>query len=259
MSSNMTQVVQSFDEWQSYYEKHLEDEKKVQALGLIHANVRSLQKYWDLLELYLRKFITNLDVIVLTEVNVDTEAAKLYQIPGFRQFSLCRDGRRGGGVLVYVESAWLCEVKELSFLEAETMMITAQDKELLFVILAVYRPPAKDIKVFLDELEYTLQKLDKHDNVILVGDFNIDILSPNKFCVPDYLTITSGYGFEHQIMGFTREEPYGTGLTRSCIDHINVRIADINVISGIITQKVVDHYFVTISILRHGHCSLDRM
>lgn len=255
----MTQVIKSFDEWHSYHEKHLTDEKKAKALGLIHANVRSLQKNWDLIELYLKKCMTNLDVIVLTEVNVNTQAGKLYQMHGFQQFSLCRDDRRGGGILIYVKNSWLCEQKEVSFLEAEAMLIAVQDKELSFVILAVYRPPAKNTKVFLNELESLLRKLDRHDNVILVGDFNIDIISPDKFCVPDYLTLTSGYGFEHKISGVTREEPYGTRLSRSCLDHINVRIPDMDVISGIITQKVADHYFVVISVLRNEQSSVPKM
>lgn len=65
---------------------------------------------------------------------------------------------------MYVKSSWLCEEKARYLLEAEAMAITVRDQELMFVVIAVYRPFADHTKACLAQLQYTLQK---HDNMIM--------------------------------------------------------------------------------------------
>lgn len=149
--------------------------------------------------------------------------------------------------MVFVRSGWLCDRLSLTFNEAEVVALTADSPHGEFLVCAVYRPPNKNIALFLDELSAFLNK---HSNkqIILAGDFNIDITDTSKTGVNDYLTLLAGYGFENQIQDFTREEILSDRLTQTCIDHISTRTPKLDAFGWVVKEKVADHYFTVLVI-----------
>lgn len=237
----------SIKDWVTYRQRYICEEEKAPCLDLIHINIRSIHKNWDLLELYLEPYKNALDVIILTEVNVDDLNVKLYQINDFEQFAVCRHDRRGGGVIIYVRNNWLGERQSITINEAEVLLLSIESAHASFIICAIYRPPDKNIGTFLGELQHLLTTLEKRDNIILVGDLNIDTYSTTKKYVSDYLTLISSYGLENNITGFTREEFLGNKLTTSCIDHILTRVSSMQPVTSIVKEKVADHYFIALT------------
>lgn len=68
----------------------------------MHVNIRSLPKHWDQLHVYLSKMLNNIDVVVLTETNIDAQNSLSLRIGEFNSFSVCRVGRGVGGILAFV-------------------------------------------------------------------------------------------------------------------------------------------------------------
>lgn len=55
---------------------------------------------------------------------------------------------------------------------------------------------------------------------------------------------------ENLIQSYTREEILGNRLTQSCIDHISTKQSGDTSTGCVIKEKVADHYFVALAILR---------
>ena len=110
-----------------------------------------------------------------------------YQFPPFR-----RDRNKcGGGKVVYVREGFIA--KRLANLEGnttETICIEVTIPKKKWCTIFVYRPPhLNNKKVFLSELTTSLnQATNKYDNIIVMGDLNIDTLKNGadiNYCLSD--------------------------------------------------------------------------
>lgn len=99
------------------------------SFDLIHVNVGSLHKNWNMLQMYLENVLTFLEVIILTEINVSESDCSLYNIQNYQSYALCREGKRGGGVLVFVKNCWFCERLKVEFDEAEVIALYLSNNE----------------------------------------------------------------------------------------------------------------------------------
>lgn len=243
----MSASLQSLKHWVAKKQEWEYESSKNVILELIHVNVRSLHKHWHYLQFVLTPALPSLHIFILTEISISEIDSSKFFLDGFQSFSLCREHRKGGGVMVFVRSGWLCDRLSLTFNEAEVVALTADSPNGEFLVCAVYRPPNKNIALFLDELSAFLNK---HSNkqIILAGDFNIDITDTSKTGVNDYLTLLAGYGFENQIQDFTREEILSDRLTQTCIDHISTRTPKLDAFGWVVKEKVADHYFTVLVI-----------
>lgn len=110
MKTNLTNygknsaMFDSFKSWESFTRELSAEENRETLLNLLHINIRSLQKHWDELILYIKDELSRLDVIILTETNIDESSCATFSIPGFSSCKLCREKRRGGGVLVFISN-----------------------------------------------------------------------------------------------------------------------------------------------------------
>lgn len=68
--------------------------------SLVHINIRSLKKNFAELLVTLENNFKNLDVLVITEPNINFSLLSFYKTDGFNINSFVRVGRSGGGVLV---------------------------------------------------------------------------------------------------------------------------------------------------------------
>lgn len=240
----------SFDDWDLSIQSRLADiDGGRMELNLLHINVRSVQKHWDQLNVYLQNRLACLDILILTEVNIDSTMVSSFNLTGFQLFSDCREGRRGGGILVFIKHAWISDQLAVSCKHAEVLVLCVSNRELSFVICAVYRPPSANIPCFLDELTEIFKQFNNNKYLVVAGDLNIDVMNAAKHGVSDYLNLLAGFGLENIITDYTREEYLGSRITKSCIDHIIVRGGDLKTFSGVIRQKVADHYFIALAII----------
>lgn len=253
---------ESFHDWSDHCEIVIQNEDihLSRLISLVQVNVRSLKKHWDELIVYLSDQMSNLDIIILTEINIRDILVTSFHLKGFQSLVLCRSERRGGGIMIFVKDKWRVDKIESSFQHAEVMTLCIYNQEYTFTVGAVYRPPNANVNQFLLELKTFLNKFNNNNYFILAGDFNIDVRTAARSATAEYLNLLSGFGLENLIKDYTREEYLGNKLTKTCIDHIIVRINNLKKIAGVITQKVADHYFVAMTMLRgNDQLNLDQI
>ena len=127
--------------------------------------------------------LLSLDIVVITETwlspYVSNSAINLNGFSIFRRDR--RDGRRGGGVCVYVNDRMpVVHLKELSHPEVESLWLLIKPSRLprginYIILAAIYHPPKSDDRVLLTQL---IESLDSAltsypaSAIIIAGDFN---------------------------------------------------------------------------------------
>ena len=125
-------------------------------------------------------------VIGVAETNIESRLKDLYSIPGYEliyQEKMCRK-KKGSGFAMYVH-------KDINFMYNKEMFILTSDIEVLFINIynetgsstvgTIYRPPNGDYTKFIESLTKIMSISDnREDNVIIMGDFNINLFIDNK-------------------------------------------------------------------------------
>lgn len=211
---------------------------------LVHVNIRSIRKHWDQFRIIVDNIQDVVDAFVLTEINISSDEVGQFGLNGFNNFFFTRHQCRGGGIGVYIRDMWAVAAINVSFMHAESVVLTIQQADYSLNLLSIYRPPSNSVVSFLDELHDVLNEFDSATQICLVGDINIDILNTSKSSVSDYLNILAHFGIECCIQAPTREELLQGRLVTSSIDHINIRTNEAEIRSAVISQKLADHYFI---------------
>ena len=91
--------------------------------------------------------------------------------------------KNGGGVIEYLRKGLICKNKpNLKCKNSEVICseLTVRNKK--WIIFSLYRPPnSSNLHEFFNELEKSLDQAMKiYDNVIVMGDINIDLYDPNS-------------------------------------------------------------------------------
>ena len=102
----------------------------------------------------------------------------------------------------------------------------------------IYRPPQGDINLFFERIEHFLSSLPAYVEVIVTGDFNIDLLNIESNSQSlDFVSLMSANPYIPMITKPTRI----AGESYSLIDNIFI-IKSNNVLSGNIVSDLSDHY-----------------
>jgi hypothetical protein len=220
--------------------------KTVSGIVILHLNIRSIRKNWNELCVVLQNHKGKYDVLVLTEISIYDERDNCI-IEGYRSCIRARQGRRGGGIAIFIKETWSFEEdKIIQSNEYEGVSLSLNRNNVSFALLAIYRPPNKNKSIFINDLETHLLG---NGNLIVIGDMNIDLLDTTDNNVLDYIALLAAFGLDTCIDDPTREEMRNDTLTSTCIDHIFIRYRNKNKASSVIYKtKLSDHYLVGISI-----------
>lgn len=88
--------------------------------------------------------------------------------------------KRGGGLCLYINkklkaNAQIYEELARSDKNIELAVLQVQQPcTTPFTLVSVYRPPQGDQQEFLKDLRETLHNIDDKDNIVVLGDLNID-------------------------------------------------------------------------------------
>lgn len=92
------------EEWESATKQNLRNK-----LNIIHMNICSLRLHFDEFLVLTKK--CRLDVICLTEINIQKEETCNYEIDGYYSYWVTREKKRGGGLVIYVRAELKFDVK----------------------------------------------------------------------------------------------------------------------------------------------------
>ena len=236
---------------------------KKDVFKIFHVNLRSLRKNWDYLNILLDEASIEWDIICLTEISIKEDETSLYEIENYTAVWLTRETTKtGGGLAIFVnnkyEGNYDYKIGKLGTNDLISLNINngKENTEILFS----YRQPNSVMKEFLDDLAHLIKSYKLKENVIWIGDVNIDILDldrqnkemrksnkKNLTSKDRYLNMLAKAGFEKKINTATREELKGNKLTKSCIDHVFAKLNKFGQSSGfVVKEKIADHYITGI-------------
>ena len=192
----------------------------------------------------------NFSIIALAETNIDACHGQLYQMSGYNAIyqSKINNKQKGSGLALYVsDSLEYCETVEYSqcTVNLEALFITIKNTSEVLTVGVVYRPPSGTVSAFMTEFEELLNTL-PNKNVLICGDFNIDLHKPNN----EYENLFYSHGYIPTISIKTHEK---LGCTPSCIDNIFVNSWEAVSRTGVLCNRVSAHFplFCTLAI---DHC-----
>jgi hypothetical protein len=186
--------------------------------------------------------------LALTEVNVKLSEIHPFHLPGFTSYHKLRHNQKGGGILFYLKENIAVQVIDIEIKECESLILTANLGSKTVLIINIYRPPHRNKKDFLTSLESFIEGRNEKQ-IILLGDFNLNLKCKRDLTVAAYKNILASSGFMTCINKTTRLEIRNCKVIRSCLDHISLKgFHNNNINSFIIKTKPSDHFPVGIFI-----------
>jgi hypothetical protein len=208
-------------------------------LIVLHLNINSIKKHWNELLIYLDKFLDNIFCLILCETKTKKSEEKNYVLHGFYQIASSRENRDGGGIMMFIKE-YNNKIVLIDKHMSETYeYVNASINDIL--IYGIYRPPDTNKISFINEIEKNILS-NKYEKLILCGDININLLNENDNSVNEYESKLYEYGLSKQINLVTREEFYNQKIVKSCLDHIFVKLPNLNCESAVVKIKISDHY-----------------
>lgn len=185
--------------------------KPTSYLKILQQNIRSINKNFDEICILSERLNLESDIIVLSECWLSYVGA-LPTLDGFESYSTAKNYNQNDGVVVLIKKQLAHTIEEPDLNECNCLLIKLDKKTM---IIAIYRPwEFKDVGPFLRSLKSLLEKLRSYENIILVGDININII---KYCekTMEYLDIITYYGLAMAHNFPTR--------MKSCLDHVAIK------------------------------------
>ncbi|XP_033116597.1 uncharacterized protein LOC117116632, partial [Anneissia japonica] len=183
----------------------------------------------------------------------DISPISMYKLPCLDLITNSRSVKSGGGVALYIPLMFRHQyLSELSIMKADIEALFVEIVEMGWknnlIVGVVYRPPKGNIYNFMNELNSLLSnQLLKGKHLILMGDFNIDLLKVDQNSkVNEFIDLCTSFSVLPLITKPTRVENSSATL----IDNMFSNIQPFSE-SGIIVTDVSDHFLVFTELLRY--------
>ena len=238
----------------SFLKTNVQDEKD---LKIFHNNARSLLSPGRIDEylVFLKSLKSPFDILVFTETWLMPDNIDCCKIDGYHALHLTRpcEGNkdfktRGGGVSIFINDKIAFKTRnDISIMEPfmECLVIELNFNNSKYLIGGIYRPPNADIHLFTDKFNRFCEPLKSSYKLVLLGDFNVDLLNNNSNKTNFELCMQSNYLIP-TILAATRvslitNNDGSEKRSDTLIDNIFIN-QQINFNSGLIQMSITDHY-----------------
>lgn len=82
-------------------------------------NIRSIRKHWDEFLVFTRNTYPDIDVFLLTEINIHAKMEQHLNMNHYSRFSSARQVGKGGGIMVFVREKGIVSSLIITFSSAE--------------------------------------------------------------------------------------------------------------------------------------------
>ena len=159
------------------------------SLNILHHNARSIMRKGKLSEYeMLFKTIKNpFKILIFTETWLTKDNADMCKFQGYSAVHLLRPveqlfdfKEKGGGVSIFIHDT--IQYKHRTDLDVilpfmECCFIETNFNNKRYLIAGIYRIPNTEPKLFIDKLNEIIEPLKSSSEIILLGDFNINLLN----------------------------------------------------------------------------------
>ena len=142
--------------------------------SFFHLNIKSLPKHYNELNLYLDSLQVKFSFIALTETWLSESTEELYGIQNYNVVNRFRNGRKGGGVTLYINKNIPCTIRhDLEFFDSEMESLFIELDNNVFktssniIIGIVYRMPDSSIDIFNDRMTDILYTVNKENKLFI--------------------------------------------------------------------------------------------
>jgi hypothetical protein len=188
-------------------------------------------------------------IIGLTETWLNDSNVDLYSLLDYQHVYNYRHNRSGGGVSLFIKT-------DFKYIRRTDLEVFTDNVETLFVELLkddftnysnniliglIYRPPDKDMNIFIDYIFSTLTAIKKeHKTIYLMGDFNINLMNIDKHILSSEFLETM---FSFSMYPLINKPTRVTMSTATLIDNIYCdNVLDHNFMNGILITDITDHF-----------------
>ena len=209
---------------------------KHKSIRILSLNIRSYNRNFDLLEVMLYRYnlLDNLDLIMLNECWLSKNVI-IKQLKNFTPMPIDSKTNKSSGLIVYVKNSLNPSFEDISIKNIYDMVkINIKLFKLEINILFLYRFNNGDKIFFLKSLKNIIKNA-KSQNLIILGDFNIDIHKFSDSNKLKYIMTKHGFTFNLPNNSVTRYE------SQSCIDHVWLNFNNNMNNSFVINPPISDH------------------
>ena len=209
-------------------------------LSSLNFNIRSIKTHFEEFEASL--LCANLKPVIISFTETwlrEEKEAELYRLKGYQKLIACNRswGPRGGvGIMLQEGIKFKVILKDT----VREWLVVETTSPFNLIIIVTYRCEKKYSRnEYCEWLLETLLTLNKtHKDVVIMGDFNIDLLVETKHS-RELLDIMKTFNLKLvSPLDVTREQ----GTSRTCLDHI---YSDLPIRhKSVIRSTITDHYFV---------------
>ena len=125
-----------------------------------------------------------LDYIVISETKLDESFPNSqFKLNGYEVRARRDRHKHGGGLIEFVRQGFICKrLKKYEPNCSERICSEFTISKKKWICFSIYRPPSTgNIKTFFEKMNEVISKaLRKYENLIVMGDFNIDLKSSNS-------------------------------------------------------------------------------
>ncbi len=178
-------------------------------ISVMHLNIQSLKPKLDILAIEAQLY----DILIFTEtwLSPSTSDDDLHIINFSPPFRCDRQDRQGGGVAIYVREGLHATCRpDLAVNGLEALWVELHANQRKFIIGGIYRPPDSNNNQFLLMEESIDRVFDQVcDNVLVAGDFNINVLNSDSNKISRLIT---SYNAEQLITSPTHYTEHSNSL-----------------------------------------------
>ena len=214
------------------------NQQKNSTVSFLFNNIDGNASNFDTFVSEISQFETTFSIIAIAETNVDACHKNLFPIPNYNSEYNTKilNKKKGSGLGIYVRDTLIfnrldkyCKCSP----HIESLFIQISNTEAPLTVGVVYRPPNGELSNFLAEIDAIFRELPQ-ENVIIMGDFNIDLLAENH----NYEHILYGNNIIPTISIATHEKP---GCNPSLIDNILINSTCNLLKSGVLECNLTHH------------------
>lgn len=206
-------------------------------ISLYHSNIRSISKNFNELQVLLANLEIDFDVIAVTESWINNNCSN-FLLDGYNTYYSEGNINKNDGVIAFVKSEFSQETRIVQIGKIQCLRVHIRKAE-EFCITVIYSSPSVSLDSFIEDFRSYLQSHCTHQNEIIVGDININIMSENDLTTT-YINSLYENGFISCINTYTRSQQN----INTCIDHIFLksRIKTETVIPIVYESTITDHF-----------------
>lgn len=218
---------------------------KATDLNIAHWNINRLFNKIHEVEAYIDTFPGVLHVIIIAETWLTSLTAPRANLNGYRSVHNFRESSGGGGISIFVHRS-LCpespiDVRTSKITDDLNHFVTIRIAKLNLNISATYRRPRSNTTLFLQQLEeFSLC----HDNCILFGDFNLNLLEGAKHKTVTDCLEPNGFALLN-----VAEAAFPTRLASGTVlDLAATNMTQFRYLMSIVHQQISDHSVIFVSL-----------